>query len=247
MDKMISSEKNERVKAWKKLHQRKFRHKEERFLIEGYHLLEEAWKSGWPIKEIILLHGATLPDAYQTYPVTEVNETVFKQITQTESPQGIIAVMQMKESKTITGPRILMIDAVQDPGNLGNMIRTADAAGYNAIVLGDGTVDVYNDKVIRATQGSIFHIPFLAANLSNLIKDLRTNDFQIITSALKKSVSYSSIQVPDKTALIVGNEGAGVDDHLIALADRNVHIPIYGGAESLNVNVAAGILMYHFR
>lgn len=243
---MITSVKNERVKVWKKLHQRKTRYQSRQFLIEGFHLLEEAWKSEWSIKEIIVIHGAALPRAYQTYPITQVSESVFQQIAQTESPQGVMAVIGMKENKSITGRRILMIDAVQDPGNLGTLIRTADAAGYNAIILGEGTVDVFNDKVIRATQGSIFHIPVMSGDLPSYICDLKTRGFQIITSALEDSVPYSTIDVPDKIALMVGNEGNGIDDRLIDLADISVRIPIYGEAESLNVSVAAGILMYYF-
>src|SRR5699024_5733851 len=172
---------------------------------------------------------------------------VFNQIAQTESPQGIIAVVEMKKPSSLSGSHIMMIDAIQDPGNLGTIIRTADAAGYNAVVLGDGTVDIYNDKVIRATQGSIFHIPIISANLRNCIDRLQINHFKVITSALKESVPYQSIDKPEKVALIVGNEGNGIDEAILSSADMNVHIPIYGDAESLNVSVAAGILMYHFR
>lgn len=244
---MITSVKNERVKDWKKLHQRKIRNENKQFLIEGFHLLEEAWKSGWNIKEIIIKQGIRIPDIYNKYDTTEVSEPVFKQISQTETPQGIMAVIEMKEAGTISGNRILIVNAVQDPGNLGTIIRTADAAGYHAVVLGEGTVDVFNDKVIRATQGSVFHIPIMEMSLVNCIQELQATNFQVITSALDDSVSYDTIDIPKKMALIMGNEGKGIDADLLALADTNVHIPIYGEAESLNVSVAAGILMYHFR
>ena len=244
---MITSARNARVKKWKKLHHRKTRYEWKQFLIEGFHLLEEALKSGWGIKEIIKVQGVTIPEQYNLYNITEVSSPVFNQIAQTESPQGIIAVVEMKKPSSLSGSHIMMIDAIQDPGNLGTIIRTADAAGYNAVVLGDGTVDIYNDKVIRATQGSIFHIPIISANLRNCIDRLQINHFKVITSALKESVPYQSIDKPEKVALIVGNEGNGIDEAILSSADMNVHIPIYGDAESLNVSVAAGILMYHFR
>ncbi|WP_164216841.1 RNA methyltransferase [Virgibacillus sp. YIM 98842] len=244
---MITSLKNEKVKNWKKLHKRKTRMENQTFLIEGFHLLEEAFNSCWIIKEVIIQHTVALPDWCNRLPVVEVSEQVFRQISRTESPQGIAAVVAMKEVQKIEGNQILLIDAVQDPGNLGTMIRTADACGFAGIIAGLDTVDIYNDKVIRATQGSLFHIPVYQQELKDEIIRLKKKKFQVWATALQGAEQFNFVPVPEKTALIVGNEGAGVRESLLAAADKTVRIPIYGKAESLNVSVAAGILMYYLK
>ena len=141
----------------------------------------------------------------------------------------------------------MLIDAVQDPGNVGTMIRTADAAGFDAVILGEGTVDLYNDKVIRATQGSIFHLPIIQADLLLKMDELQKQGVVICASTLEKAVPIESVERTEKMALIVGNEGQGVNPVLIEKADQLVHIPIYGKAESLNVSVAAGIMLYEMQ
>jgi RNA methyltransferase, TrmH family len=247
MENMITSVKNERVKAWKKLHNRKERNNTKTFIIEGFHLLEEAWKSDWVIQEIIAEEAVELPNWCQDYKVERVSAPVFEQITQTQTPQGVAAVLEMKEATKRKGNYLLLIDSVQDPGNLGTMIRTADAAGMDGIVLGNDTVDIYNDKVLRSTQGSIFHIPIYHASLLDEVKDLQQNGFKIWATALLNAKKYNEIQIDEKVALILGNEGAGVKQERIDVADEIVTIPIYGKAESLNVSIAAGILMYYLK
>jgi TrmH family RNA methyltransferase len=244
---MITSVKNEKVKAWKKLHQRKERKQTNTFLIEGLHLIEEAWKSDWKIKEVIVLESTVLPEWIRAFTIEEVSVNVFAYISQTRTPQGIAAVVEMKCMDNNTGNHILLVDAVQDPGNLGTMIRTADAAGFDGIVLGDGTVDLFNDKVVRATQGSIFHLPISHKKLADEIVTLKGAGFTIWATALEEAEIYSEVTVANKIALIVGNEGAGVERELIASADTIVTIPIYGKAESLNVSVASAILMYYLK
>lgn len=244
---MITSIQNSYVKKWKKLHQKKERLKTGSFLVEGYHLIEEAQKSNWDIRAIIMLEGAEVPAWCEKEKVTVVSTPVFEQIAQTETPQGIIAVVAMNEMRAVTGHQVLLIDRVQDPGNLGTMIRTADAAGFSAVILGEGTVDPYNDKVIRSTQGSIFHIPVYQENLHEKVSALKKDGFSVWAAALEGAKMYDDVVGAEKTALIVGNEGAGIDESLLQEADTIVKIPIYGQAESLNVSIAAGILMYHVK
>lgn len=244
---MITSVKNEKVKAWKKLQQRKERKQTNTFLIEGLHLIEEAWKSEWRIKEIIVLDFEVLPEWVQDFAVAEVSDNVFQYISQTQTPQGIAAVVEIKRMDNNKGNHVLLIDAVQDPGNLGTMIRTADAAGFDGIVLGEGTVDLFNDKVVRATQGSLFHLPIYHAKLTDEIVTLKEAGFTIWATALEDAEIYSDVSVANKVAIIVGNEGAGVNRELIASADTIVTIPIYGKAESLNVSIASAILMYYVK
>lgn len=244
---MLTSVKNDKVKNWKKLHNRKERVNTGTFLIEGFHLIEEAIQSNWDVQELIIQEGVTAPVWDVDYPIVTVTENVFNHITQTKTPQGIAAVIKGKEFPIITGEKYLLLDAIQDPGNLGTIIRTADAAGFDAVILGEGTVDVYNDKVIRATQGSIFHIPIVQANLLDRVTVLQQEGFSVWASALANAKEFHTLEKQEKVALILGNEGAGIRKELLEAADELVKIPIYGKAESLNVSIAAGILMYHIK
>ncbi|MFC3040066.1 TrmH family RNA methyltransferase [Virgibacillus xinjiangensis] len=244
---MITSVKNEKVKEWRKLHKRKGRTVSGTFLVEGYHLVEEAWKSGWKVKEIILAESADMPSWAKEMPIESVTASVFQHISQTETPQGIAAVVHMAAFEKIEGDFLVLIDSIQDPGNLGTIIRTADAAGVDGIVIGKGTVDLFNDKVLRSTQGSVFHLPVVQKELLEFIPRIQKDGFQVLATALENAVEYTEVGTIGKTAVMLGNEGAGVNEGLLSLADKIVHIPIYGQAESLNVSVAAGILMYHLR
>lgn len=244
---MITSTQNSQVKDWRKLHTKKYRVKTNSFLIEGYHLIEEALKSGWVIEVIIVQDGIELPDWLAQQRYQRVDQHVFAAITQTEAPQGIAAVVKIKDTIETSGDYLLLIDHVQDPGNLGTMIRTADAAGFSQVILGTGTVDVYNDKVIRASQGSIFHIPIIEADLLEFIPALHSQAYTVLASALNNAVAYDAVGGFDKVALVMGNEGSGIAPEILELADKRIKIPIYGQAESLNVSIAAGILMYQLR
>lgn len=242
---MITSVQNQRVKQWKKLHTKKERERTNTFLIEGEHLVEEAIKSGWNVRTIIVHEGYRNSSLLSGEDPVIVSDHVFKHLSQTKTPQGIIAVLEMRKTLDIDQGPMLLVDRVQDPGNLGTMIRTADASGFSQVILGEGTVDLFNDKVIRATQGSIFHIFAREANLHEEVKRLKEKGYHIWATALLSAKVYDKIPVHENTAIIVGNEGSGVDQSLINQADEVVKIPIYGQAESLNVSVAAGILMYH--
>lgn len=247
MNLMITSLQNERVKGWRKLHNRKERWSSGLFFIEGYHLVEAACQSDFEIIEIIIQENNSIPDYCSSHSITRVTKRVFKHITETETPQGIAAVVKIKQKKYERKDQVLLIDGIQDPGNLGTIIRTADAAGFSLIVLGDGTVDMYNDKVLRATQGSIFHVPIIQANLNEKISILKNDGFTVWATGLNDAINYNDVSPKEKMALILGNEGAGVQSELMALADEVVNIPIYGSAESLNVSIAAGILMYYIK
>lgn len=244
---MITSLSNEKVKAWRKLHKRKGRKEMQCFLVEGMHLVEEAWRSSESILEIIAEENKELPDWCENFHVERVTKQVFDHISQTTTPQGIAAIIKIKPKKPVTGRFMVLIDRIQDPGNLGTIIRTADAAGMDGIILGKGTVDLYNDKVVRATQGSLFHIPIFEADLFEEISRLKEENYEIWATSLEDATYYHNIEIPNKVALILGNEGSGVSQELMEKADKRVKIPIYGQAESLNVSIAAGILMYQLR
>ena len=244
---MITSVKNQQIKKWAKLKQRKYRKEQGCFIVEGEHLVEEALKSNWEIEVIVVEAGFVPNFDLSNHTVEYVSDHVFSYLAQTKSPQGILAIVSVKTVTDYAKKRLLLLDAVQDPGNLGTMIRTADAAGFDAVILGEGTVDLYNDKVIRASQGSIFHIPIIETSLENAIDHLKALGVRICASTLEQAVPVQTIDWPEQVGLIVGNEGSGVSQSLIEKSDLLVHIPIYGKAESLNVSIAAGIMMYQIQ
>jgi RNA methyltransferase, TrmH family len=249
--KRIQSTKNPQVKEWKKLLTKKGREKTGLFLIEGFHLVEEALKSHAPLVQLIVDEKKEIPPSWNAghLPVTIVTEDVMKEICATETPQGIAAVCEQFSYDNIdwTQANVLLIDAVQDPGNIGTMIRTADAAGMDAVILGEGCADLYNPKVIRATQGSLFHLPIIRGNLREWIERLQAENVAVYGTALENGEDYRHIEPTRPFALLVGNEGSGVQKELLQMTMKNLYIPIYGQAESLNVAVAAGILLYHLR
>lgn len=241
---MITSVKNETVKQWNKLKKRKHREQTNQFLIEGIHLVEEAIKSDWSIETLIVQENMDIPFDDGDFDIITVSANVMGHLADTKTPQGIMAVVNRKEIRLTNNHRLLLLDSIQDPGNVGTMIRTADAAGFTGVVLGENTVDLFNDKVIRSTQGSLFHIPIIQADLELFCQSLKEESVSIWASTLEQANAINDLTVPDKVALIVGNEGAGVSSTLIEQADQRVHIPIHGQAESLNVSVATGIMLY---
>ncbi|AQY50940.1 TrmH family RNA methyltransferase [Listeria weihenstephanensis FSL R9-0317] len=249
---MIKSTKNDRVKNWRKLQTKKGRQQEFSYLIEGFHLVEEALRQDGLVTELIIAPNVKIPEEWNTanIPVFYVNKEVATSISETITDQGIFAVVKMEDPEIMMlfGKKFLMLDGVQDPGNVGTLIRTADAAGYDAVILGRGSADLYNPKVIRSTQGSHFHIPVLQGNLLNWIERLEEDGVPIFGAVLDDTATKLQDVEPRETlALMVGNEGSGIQEELQTRLTHKVYIPIYGASESLNVAVAAGILMYGLR
>lgn len=243
--KRIESPKNARVKQWKKLLTKKGRDETGLFLLEGFHLVEEAVKSRAPLVELMVDERTAIPPGWDvSVPVVIVTEAVMKAISSTETPQGIAAVCRQLLAELEGVKTALLIDAVQDPGNLGTMIRTADAAGIDAVILGEGCADVYNPKVVRATQGSLFHLPVVKGDLAQWIARFKEQGIPVYGTALENAVDYRTVPPSSSFALLVGNEGSGVRREWLEMTTETIYIPIYGQAESLNVAVAAGILLY---
>jgi RNA methyltransferase, TrmH family len=247
--KRIESVKNAKVKEWKKLHTKKEREKTGLFIIEGEHLVEEVLKTSVDVEEIIVREGEQLPSHWdiKDYSVIEVTKEVMSSLSDTERPQGFAAICQQQSHQLTLSKlnKVLLLDAVQDPGNIGTMIRTADSAGFDAVVLGEGTVDCYNSKVLRSTQGSLFHIPVVKGNLNEWIENMCNENVPVYGTALEGGTSYTNVEAQKRFALLLGNEGNGVKKELLQKTTQNLYVPIYGNAESLNVSIAAGILMYH--
>ncbi|MBE6070756.1 MAG: RNA methyltransferase [Clostridium butyricum] len=249
----IESKDNNLFKETKKLKERKNRNKNNKYIIEGFRLVEEAFKANLPIEYLIVTKednekmdtyiGKYLNSSIKIY---LMSDSLFKELISTEQPQGIVAVASMKDNiLKDDGSFYLLCDKVQDPGNLGTIIRTAHAAGVDGIILTKGTVDIYNDKTVRATMGSLFYLPVVYDddNLS-LIKSLKEKDFKIVVTSLDTDKDFYEEDLKGKVVLTVGNEGNGVSDEVYELADTKVKIPMPGNAESLNVAVASSIIMY---
>ncbi|WP_026693705.1 TrmH family RNA methyltransferase [Peribacillus kribbensis] len=248
--KFIESPKNPAVKQWKRLLNKKDRDKSGKFIVEGFHLVEEALLERDLVSEVIVQEDTELPAGFplQDVELIYVTREVMVSISDTETPQGIAAVCsQRKYEWNPEWKQFLLIDAVQDPGNIGTMIRTADAAGLDAVILGEGSADPYSPKVIRSTQGSLFHLPVLKGSLGEYIPKLSESGVSVFGTSLEGGVSYETLQKQMAFALLVGNEGKGVSGEWLALTKQNLYIPLFGRSESLNVAVAAGILLYHLK
>jgi RNA methyltransferase, TrmH family len=249
--KHIQSAKNPQVKQWKKLLTKKEREKTHTYLIEGFHLVEEALNHKEEILELIITEESNLPSSWDISNIllTYITPEISREISDTETAQGVFALCEMKETdiSALENKKYLLLDAVQDPGNIGTMIRTADAAGIDAVILGKGTVDLYNPKVLRSAQGSHFHIDILTGDLKDWIGKLKSKGIPVYGTALEGASSFKEAEPSQAFALLMGNEGNGVSKELLGLTDQNLYIPIYGKSESLNVAVAAGILLYYLK
>ncbi|XJS11466.1 TrmH family RNA methyltransferase [Aerococcaceae bacterium WGS1372] len=252
---VIKSKTNPKIKAWKKLLNKKERTKTQSYIIEGTHLVLEALQEKAPIIQWIMTEKYYDENPSVIQLISEgakfvfITEGVANDLSATQSPQGIFAILEMGSTEEFNwdGSRYVLIDQVQDPGNLGTIIRTADAAAVDGVIIGSGSVDVYNDKVIRSTQGSIWHLPIIEMELTDAIRSLQDNQVKVYATVLhKEAKAYTEIQSIEKMALIVGNEGQGVQEKLQSLADEFTYIPMPGKAESLNVAVATAILLFHF-
>ena len=246
---LILSTKNERVKNWKKLQSKKGRQKAGTYLIEGFHLIEEALKNHAVILEMMVSEEIAFEDIpqFDEEKQVEISTEVAKLLSETETSQGIFAVIQKIDliEKPVLNKPFLLLDNVQDPGNVGTMVRTADAAGFGGVVLGKGSVDLYNSKVLRSMQGSHFHLPIYQGDLNEWFDLFFEQGFPVYGTELnEEAVSYRAIEPQSVYGLVMGNEGNGMSTELLKRTTKNLYIPIVGQAESLNVAVAAGVVMF---
>lgn len=249
----IQSKDNLLIKEIKKLKEKKYRKDCNMFLVEGFRFVEEALDSDFEVVHIFIsTRGESKYEDSQVKnklrsdtKVYSINDSVFKSICDTENPQGIIATVRNKpvEIKDDYGFYVLA-DKIQDPGNMGTIIRTAHATGALGVIITKGTVDIYNDKTLRATMGSIFKIPVLCDEDLSLVTKLRDCGFKLITSSLDTDENFYDVDLKEKIIISVGNEGNGISEEVYDICDLKVKIPMPGGAESLNVAVAASIMMY---
>lgn len=236
---IISSLENKKIKEVCKLRQKKYRDIENKFMVEGKHLVEEAYKSG------VLLYVLQTDD-YKLdidVPITYVTYDVIKKITDAVTPQKVIGICQKKENNRI-GHKVLILDDIQDPGNLGTIIRSSLAFNIDTIILSNNSVDIYNDKVLRSTEGMIFHLNIIRSDIKEEIVKLKKKNYVIYGTKVDNGVDIKSIKKGDKYALVMGNEGNGVKDEILNLCDIYLYIPMSKKVESLNVGVATSIILY---
>ena len=242
---VISSKDNKKIKDYRKLNTTKGRKKSGLFLIEGEHLVEEAIKHGVNFEEIIISEGFDHDLELSDKALMYVTEEVMKSLSSLETPPGIIAIVKNVKERKLSYNRVLLLENIQDPGNLGTLIRTADAFGFKTIIVSPDTVDPYNPKVLRAAQGSHFHLNILTRQVSEAVMAFK--GLKIGTS-LDDAVYIESFNKPDDDIMLVlGNEGSGLREDTLNMMDINAKIDMVGDSESLNVAIAGAILMHHFK
>jgi len=249
----IQSKDNLLIKDIRKLKEKRYRVSSNMFLVEGFRFVQEALDSGFEVVSIFI--SATGEPKYENSnmkikqsentKVYIISDSLFKSICDTDNPQGIIAVLKDKPVEIKYDHGFYMLaDKIQDPGNMGTIIRTAHAAGALGVLITKGTVDIYNEKTLRATMGSIFKIPVIYDDDLSLVKKLRDGGFKLVASSLDTDKNFYDVDLKGKIIISVGNEGNGISAEIYNISDLKIKIPMPGGAESLNAAVAASIMMY---
>lgn len=259
MAEFIESPNNKKFKLFKSLSLKKNRDKSGLYTAEGKRVVSEALEYARDRVEFIVVSSLFAKENKilvksiddMGIPVYTVKDNLFNQASNTVTPQGIAAVMKMCEATQTdvsSMSRALILDGVSEPGNLGTIIRTAEAAGIDMVYMLKGCVDIYNPKVVRSTMGSLFRVPFVCDCKAEVVSELKENGFKIAASSLGESIDVyefaNALEKNSKRAVVIGNEAFGVSQEVLNLADVRVHIPMQGQVESLNAAVAAGILMY---
>ena len=237
---MIESLDNKKIKELRKLKDKKYREKEKKYLVEGIHLVLEAYKKG-DLLEIILGENE---DVDILVSKVYVSNQILKSLSSLETPYKVIGVCKYPNEDLELGDKLLILDGVQDPGNLGTIIRSSVAFNISTVVLGNNCVDLYNSKVIRACQGMNFHINIIRRDLKDFITNIKKEDYYILGTNVNDGSDLKSISNLSKYAIIMGNEGNGVSKEIQDMCDRNIYIKMNDKCESLNVAVATSIILY---
>lgn len=259
----ITSSTNAKLKLAAKLHIPKYRKENHLFVTEGIRLIEMAAAAQWPLSfalasDSVLKNQRAVEVIEQLQerncPVYQVSDELYKKAADTVTPQGLLLVMgqriftwqEILNSSPDNAPLIAVLDGVQDPGNAGTIIRSADALGCSGVVCLDGTTDIFADKAVRSSMGSLFNLPILDhVHVEEFLEACRDNEVRIFASALDEhTVRHYAVDYNSGSAIVFGNEGNGVSQHILEAADQRVFIPMYGKAESLNVGAAAAIILY---
>ena len=235
---MIESINNSKIKEYTKLNEKKYREETKLFIAPGKHLVEEALKKGL-VKEILLLNGE---ENIYNQEVTYVTENILKKVSNLTNNPKVLAICYIKDNDSITG-NCIILDSIKDPGNLGTIIRSAVAFNYQTIILSPDCVDIYNPKVVRASEGMLFNINIIIGDLNEYINKIKTKDYLIYGTDVNNG--QKPLKESHKHALIIGSEASGMHDDIKKLCDKNLYIKMNSTCESLNAGVSASILMYN--
>lgn len=242
--KTIESKQNNIFKGWMKLKTRKGRKQSQAFILDGLRIVEHAISEHADIEAIVI--AKSFEDKWDIETEIEsylIPDDLFKMLIETEHPQGILAIVKIPELQIKEG-KVLYLDGVQDPGNMGTLIRTADAAGFSGVVLRIGCTDPFNQKALRSSMGSILSIPLIQNDDLSFLKSYRGS---IYAAALENGKSFRQVDFDDNAVLVIGNEGNGITNEVLELASERIYIPMIGAVESLNASIAGGILMFEMQ
>ena len=252
---VISSKDNETIKKLKKLKDKKYRDQENCYIIEGIKLIKEAIQENAKIKLIIICDDCKQENNIEEdikyeiakYECIYVTEKIFLSITNVINPQGMLAIIEKKKQDSeinYEDDLFLILDDIQDPGNMGTILRTADSLNLKQIIMSKECADIYNPKVVRSTMGAIFRIKIIQSdNLVKTLKEMKKHKIKIITTSLQTNKKIYDIEY-NKTAIVIGNEANGVSKEILEIADEKVKIPMPGKTESLNASVATAVILY---
>lgn len=244
---MITSKTNDFIKYVKSLHLKKNRDENNNFIVEGPKMVKEVISSDLKVKKVIICEEIfTMPVDVRNNDVEFVSANVFEYISDTKTPQGIMAIVEKRNNESVEYPDVIFaLDNVQDPGNLGTIIRTLDCAGINTLLLSNGCADEYNPKVIRSTMGAIFRVNvFSDLELKSELERLKKEGYNIVVTSLEGATNMFEHKFEGKNVVVIGNESNGVSREIQELANVRIKIPMLGQTESLNAGVAASLVAY---
>ena len=254
---VITSKENDMIKNIKKLKEKKYRDEENMFLVEGIKMVQEALLEKAKIEKVVVCEDCINNNTISKellYEIAKqdciyVSEKVFQNLTEVTNPQGILAVLKKEngeEQISYNEDIIVVLDGIQDPGNLGTILRTIDSIGLTQVILSEKTADPYNPKVVRSTMGAIYRVNMIRSqNIIETLKNIKKHQYEIVATSLQTEKSIYDINY-EKKVIVVGNEANGVSKEILELANQKVKIPMPGKAESLNVAVATGIILYEY-
>lgn len=254
---VITSKDNEIIKNIRKLKDKKYREAENKYIIEGIKLIEEAVEENAEIDTIVVCEDCVENNTIEQklmyeiakYNCLYVSRKVFNAVTEVTNPQGILAVVNKKNNEDeidYNQDIIVVLDGIQDPGNLGTILRTVDSVGLKQIVISKETADAYNPKVVRSTMGAIFRVKIIVAeDLAKTLKEIKKHKFKVVATSLQTEESIYDIDY-NKKVIVIGNEANGVSNEILSMADIKAKIPMLGKTESLNASVATSVILYEY-
>lgn len=254
---IITSKDNEVIKNIRKLKEKKYRDTNNEYIVEGLKLIEEAIEEDVNIKKIVVCEECLKDSEIEQkflykiakYDCVYVSDKVFSLLTDVVNPQGMLAVIEKEGTEdkiNYADDVIVVLDGIQDPGNLGTILRTVDSVGLSQIILSKTSVDAYNPKVVRSTMGAIFRVKIIESeNLVETLKNMKKHKFKVVATSLEGSESIYNMDY-NKKVIVIGNESKGVSKEIIDIADSRIKIPMLGKTESLNASIATGVILYEY-